>query len=423
MTLTTPWQLAEAATLRPEAFGGIAFHRRRGVTIEVDAAAYGFLCSCQEPRPLPSPGDPAARLVPQLVRLGFLEPAGAVRPAATFTTAPWPGDGYTLSAPETVHLALTARCNRSCPGCYVSPTTGPELTPAEWCELIVQWSRLGVFQLAIGGGEPLLYPGLYEVLECVRQQGLVAGLTTNGALLNAETIHRLEQAGLARINVSWNGPDENQGHDAAERALGRLVVSSLQVGVNLLATPAVLSDLPHTLAHLRQLGVRRVTVLRPKPPAAGNTAGASWYAVNRLGRTDLARLRKILAAWRTRLELEIDSALVGLLAEAPAARLRWRGIHGCAAGRRICTVWSDGRVIPCSFLPDLVAGNVRATPFAELWPRGAGWESLRDPGTHLQGGCRECAVAALCGGARCISRHEQGELLAGDIECPSAAYF
>jgi hypothetical protein len=33
------WQLAEAVTLRPEAFGGMAFHRERGITLEVDAEA------------------------------------------------------------------------------------------------------------------------------------------------------------------------------------------------------------------------------------------------------------------------------------------------------------------------------------------------------------------------------------------------
>jgi hypothetical protein len=73
--LTDVWQLAEAVSLRPEAFGGMAFHRERGVTLEVDAEAYRFLCTCLVPRPLPSPDHPAGRLVPQLVRLGFLYPA------------------------------------------------------------------------------------------------------------------------------------------------------------------------------------------------------------------------------------------------------------------------------------------------------------------------------------------------------------
>ena len=68
------------------------------------------------------------------------------------------------------------------------------------------------------------------------------------------------------------------------------------------------------------------------------------------------------------------------MGDAAPAHLRWRGVYGCAAGRRICTVWPDGQVTPCSFLADLSAGNVCQMPFAELWARGEGWERLRDPG-------------------------------------------
>jgi MoaA/NifB/PqqE/SkfB family radical SAM enzyme len=70
------------------------------------------------------------------------------------------------------------------------------------------------------------------------------------------------------------------------------------------------------------------------------------------------------------LVLEVGSALVGLMADVAPAHLRWRGVYGCAAGRRICTVWPDGRVTPCSFLADLSAGNVSQSSFAELWARG-----------------------------------------------------
>jgi len=44
--LSDVWQLVEAVNLRPEAFGGMAFHRERGITLEVDAEAYRFLCTC-----------------------------------------------------------------------------------------------------------------------------------------------------------------------------------------------------------------------------------------------------------------------------------------------------------------------------------------------------------------------------------------
>ena len=421
------WRLVEAVNLRPEAFGGMAFHRERGITLEVDAEAYRFLCTCLKPRPLPPPDHPAARLVPQLVRLGFLCPAktGLERtwsaPAEQGQALPLPsGDDFTLSAPETVHLAITTRCNLDCPGCYVPrSSTEPGLTTAELCGLIDQWAQMHVFQLAVGGGEPLLYEGLFDVLAYAREQGIVPNLTTNGTLLNAGVVRRLEWAGVARVNISWNGPwDGLSTRPHVTRALQLLLDSTLQVGVNLLVTPTLLSRLPQVLTRLQTLGVRRVTILRPKPPAIPTGTSMAWYDANRLRRADLFRLRDILNAWQGVLELEVGSALVGLMSDIDAALLRWRGIYGCAAGRRICTVWPDGRVTPCSFLADLCAGNVRRIPFAELWERGENWGSLRDPVALPEGGCIGCAIAPQCGGARCVARYERGDLSAGDAECP-----
>ena len=431
--MTDVWRLAEGVSLRPEAFGGMAFHRERGVTLEVDAEAYHFLCTCLVPRPLPLPDHPAASLVPQLVRLGFLEtfekPRSEARPGpmdapgdgrwSGFSIHSLPsGDGFTLSAPETVHLAITARCNFACPGCYVPrQPVSAELSTGELCRLIDQWAKMRVFQLAVGGGEPLLRDDLFEVLAYAHRQGIVPNLTTNGTLLTPETVHQLEESGVGRVNVSVNGPTANGDGDGrtatALRALRLLLSSSLAVGVNLLVTPTSLSTLPNILGRLHAQGVRQVTALRPKPGY-----DPAWYAANRLRRHDLVHLREIMAAWRGKLHLEVGSALVCLMGDVQPGLLRRRAVHGCAAGRRICTVWPDGRVTPCSFLPQLNAGNVRDKPFALTWREGQGWERLRDPSALPGGRCHGCPISHLCGGVRCLAWHERGNMSAGDAECP-----
>jgi len=116
--------------------------------------------------------------------------------------------------------------------------------------------------------------------------------------------------------------------------------------------------------------------------------------------------------------MEVGSALVGLMRDVDPVLLRWRGIYGCAAGRRICTVWPDGGVTPCSFLADLSAGNARQSPFPELWAQGEKWGLLRDPAARPQESCARCDIALQCGGARCVARYERGDLFAGDAECP-----
>jgi radical SAM protein with 4Fe4S-binding SPASM domain len=424
------WRLSEAVSLRPEAFGGMAFHHERGITLEVDTEAYRFLCTGLRPRHLPLPDDPAARLVPQLARLGFVVPAEAGRGQVQVAPdIPWLGDGFTLSAPETVHLAITSRCNLSCPGCYVSPFDARvELTTAELCGLIDQWAEMRVFQLAVGGGEPFLREDLFDVLAYARERGIVPNLTTNGTLLDSDVVRRLEQAGVARVNLSWNGI-LNQSKDrrgsgqqgqsqSITQALRMLLASTMQVGVNLLVTPSLLPRLGHVLARLHGMRVRWVTILRPKPSAVPTETGRAWYEANRLRRTDLLCLRNVLNAWQGVLHMEVDSALVGLMGDADPVTLRWRGVYGCAAGRRICTVWPDGSVTPCSFLADISAGNVRQVSFAELWERGKKWDMLRDPTVRLQDSCADCDIATQCGGAHCVARYECGDLFAGDAECP-----
>lgn len=399
------WQLAPAVILRPESFGGMVFQREIGLTLELDHEAYQFLCSFVDPRPLPPPEHPAAYLAPQLIRWQVLSPAKADAEQRQRTSAfSWTGSGLTLSVPETVHLALTGRCNLFCPGCYALPVgSEPELTEAELRSLIDQWAQMRVFQLAIGGGEPLLRRDtLLAVVTYAHQRGIVPNLTTNGLLLTEETVLLLAESGLRRINLSWNGPDDPSRDRSGllSRVLPWVLNSSLQVGVNLLVTPPLLSRLTEILAWLEQAGIGQVTLLRPKPPAVSSSGSLAWHETYRLQQSHLPQLAFLLKSQRHKIRLEVDCALVCLMDDLPLALLRQRAIYGCTAGRRICTVWPDGRVTPCSFLAHLSAGNVRRTPFADLWRRGENWASLRHPSVH---GWAGCAIAPHCGGACCLA--------------------
>jgi hypothetical protein len=67
-----------------------------------------------------------------------------------------------------------------------------------------------------------------------------------------------------------------------------LLDSTLQVGVNLLVTPSLLPSLGHVLARLHSLGVRWVTIRRPKPPAVLTETGRAWYEAHRLHQANFA---------------------------------------------------------------------------------------------------------------------------------------
>jgi MoaA/NifB/PqqE/SkfB family radical SAM enzyme len=69
---------------------------------------------------------------------------------------------------------------------------------------------LGTSILTISGGEPLLHPELDEIIAAMRRRGVMAGMITNGYLLTAERVERLNRAGLDHLQISIDNvkPDD-----------------------------------------------------------------------------------------------------------------------------------------------------------------------------------------------------------------------
>ena len=64
--------------------------------------------------------------------------------------------------------------------------------------------------MTISGGEPLLHPDLDQIIARMRKHGILSGVITNGYLLTAERIERLNRAGLEYLQISIDNamPDE-----------------------------------------------------------------------------------------------------------------------------------------------------------------------------------------------------------------------
>jgi len=71
-------------------------------------------------------------------------------------------------------------------------------------------AALGTSVVTISGGEPLLHPELDDVIRRIRANGMIAGMITNGYLLVAERIQRLNEAGLEWLQISIDNvtPDD-----------------------------------------------------------------------------------------------------------------------------------------------------------------------------------------------------------------------
>jgi MoaA/NifB/PqqE/SkfB family radical SAM enzyme len=104
----------------------------------------------------------------------------------------------------------TRRCNLSCGYCNEYDSTSPPVPVKELTRRVDLLAKLGTSIITQSGGEPLLHPDLEEVIARVRGHGIVAGLITNGYLLTADRIKRLNKAGLDHLQMSIDNvmPDD-----------------------------------------------------------------------------------------------------------------------------------------------------------------------------------------------------------------------
>ncbi len=104
--------------------------------------------------------------------------------------------------PVLVHLCVTRRCNLSCGYCTEYDNHAPHVPLEVLKARIDHLASLGTVMVNLNGGEPLLHPGIVEVVRHVRERGMFAVMNSNGFALRRHLVEALNEAGLIALQVS-----------------------------------------------------------------------------------------------------------------------------------------------------------------------------------------------------------------------------
>src|ERR1039457_1002091 len=112
--------------------------------------------------------------------------------------------------PLLAHILPMRRCHLACTYCNEYDDFSKPVPIEEMYRRIDKLGSLGTAVVSISGGEPLMHCELDDVIRRIRANGMIAGLITNGYLLVAERIQRLNRAGLEWMQISIDNvtPDE-----------------------------------------------------------------------------------------------------------------------------------------------------------------------------------------------------------------------
>ena len=238
-------------------------------------------------------------------------------------------------APRVVQMALTNACNKTCGFCY-----RPLEAASRWTfDDVLAFGRFlgewGVLELALGGGEPTVFPRFGELVQRLwAETPLAVSFTTNGTRLTAALLDQL-RGSVGQLQVSVY---EDEDVDAV---IERLVERGVRFGLNYLVTPRRLATLDADLVAWSARGVRDVLLLSYKG------AGGMHLSAAELRDLD-ARLVRLHAHLAGRMQLKVDVCWSTRLSRAPQLFFA----EDCRAGALFLSVTSDRRVLSCSFASD-----------------------------------------------------------------------
>src|SRR5262252_3086313 len=112
--------------------------------------------------------------------------------------------------PLLAHIIPIRRCNLACTYCNEFDDFSKPVPTELMLRRVDKLGELGTSVITISGGEPLLHRDLDDIIRQMVKRRIVSGLITNGYLLTAERIQRLNRAGLEWLQISIDNvqPDE-----------------------------------------------------------------------------------------------------------------------------------------------------------------------------------------------------------------------
>jgi len=350
---------------------------------------------------------------------------------------------------------ITRTCNLRCVHCYSDSNAASypgELAWDQMCNVLDDLANYGVPSLLLSGGEPMVHPRFFELVELASARGLKLTISTNGTLITPERAAQLKAAGVAYVGISLDGIGPIHDHfrgkegafDAAVRGFHACHDAGQKTGLRLTLTRHNVSNIERILDFIEKENIRRVCFYHLVPAGRGSdlqvlSPAESRHALDTL----IARVED----WRRRdagrevltVTQPADGAYLLLrmqrenhprLAEARRL-LAWNGGGANSSGRGIANIDTQGNVHPDQFWRHVHLGNVKKTPFSAIWNerhpgsrdilreiRSVGLMSAADRQNRISGPCGRCRWFEICGGGfRTRAAAANGHLWGSDPGC------
>ncbi|MBA2627614.1 MAG: pyrroloquinoline quinone biosynthesis protein PqqE [Gemmatimonadales bacterium] len=326
--------------------------------------------------------------------------------------------------PTTLLAELTHRCPLRCPYCS-NPLdlarADVELSTVEWQRVLSEARALGVLQVGLSGGEPLVRRDLETITAHAHQLGFYTTLVTSALGLTPARAEALRTAGLDHVQISFQDADDDDaariaggmpGAGRQKRAAAALVCDlGFAFSINVVLHRANIEHVAGLIALAEELGADRLEL--------ANTQYYGWALLNRDAlmptREQVAAAESIVreAMPRLRGRLRVLYVLPDYHGQYP------KPCYG-GWGRSYMVITPGGHALPChgaTSIDSLAFPSVREHSLDAIWHTSSAFEAFRGE-EWMRDPCRSCARRSIdFGGCRCQAFALTGEAERTDPVC------
>lgn len=367
-------------------------------------------------------------------------------------------------APFAIDFDITLKCNQRCIHCNVAGGEHfeNEMNTGEITGLVQEFYDIGVYDLAITGGEPLMRGDWRHIVghACSRGPWKVV-INTNGILWTdndmkfvAETCpdlsiivsldgHTPETYGILRRDA--DGCPSMKMFTKVVDNLEKMHDHGLRTNVNFTVTRLNQKYLLDTIEFSRTLNAGGFLAIKFFPYGRGGRHVKDLelpYGDWKKLLLDLTKRKEqdnsldylgisVTCPWEYYLPLMTEGYTIEDIRRiweyvTPLSSEIYRSMRdlGCNAGVTTCALSPNGDVFPCGTvsarIPGLYCGNAREKGLSEVWKTSEMFEQLRNLSlSEIRGACADCDYGTVCGGG-CRSRAfvQSGDLRDPDPLCP-----
>jgi radical SAM protein with 4Fe4S-binding SPASM domain len=311
-----------------------------------------------------------------------------------------------LSAPMSVDVFVTSRCNLRCAHCFASSSEGnaSELVYEDLEFIFNQLESMGVFEVRINGGEPLLHHEIDKILAFLRKKRFRKVMLTNGTLLDGRIVKLLKESGtIPTISLDDSQVKSHDSFRGVEGAFDKTIKAmrllrdcGVEYGINCCVNRTNMVRYEEIITLAEKCGASRIAFLDLKPTGRMKN-NLSLVPSYREYEGLMAGLLVAKAKHR-----KIDVALDVFLHCYPLRESileAKKGFVSCSAGKTRLSIDSDGFVYPCNMAisnPQWRMGNVKNDSISDIW-FSSKWDFFRGE-VKVQDleKCRSCGKLNKC---------------------------